>query len=241
MTSIVALIPARAGSKRIPGKNTKLLAGHPLLAYTIAAAKQSGVFDRVMVCTDSVWIRQVAQLCGADPYARDGSSDDEPDIRWVQGWLRDCGDGVDAFAILRPTSPFRSAESIKGAVDRLLCATDEDGVPWADSVRAIAPVTQHPGKMWTTGEWLLNPLLLQPTGQPWHSSPTQTLPAVYTQTAGLEVAWTDTVRETGTIAGDRILGYHLPWPESLDINTLEDWWLAEHLVETGQAKLPEVT
>src|SRR6185295_17382300 len=109
---MVALIPARAGSKRIPGKNTRLLAGRPLLAWTIEAAKASGVFDRVVVCTDDDKAGGIGMMSGAYYLPRDVSDDHEPDIVWVRSALRHfkavCEER-DAFAILRPTSPFRTA------------------------------------------------------------------------------------------------------------------------------------
>lgn len=241
MTNLVALIPARAGSKRIPGKNTKLLNGHPLIAYTIAAAKQSGVFDRVFVCTDSGDVTVAVDTAGVDVYWRPESVDTEPDIQWVSGWLRTMGEGADAFVILRPTSPFRSAETIQRAWQQWYAWH----LYWpgiSSSMRAVEPATQHPCKMWTIdgSRSYLSPLLLQPTGTPWHSQPTQNLPRVYVQNASLEIAWTDTVRRTGTIAGERILAFETQGWEGFDINTERDWWVAERAIAEGVATLPEV-
>lgn len=241
MTSIVALIPARAGSKRIPGKNTKLLAGHPLIAYTIAAAQQSGVFDAVYVCTDSAEAGSLAGRLGASWYTRSASADDQPDIHWLLPVAHGViGAATDAFTILRPTSPFRTAETIRRAWG--LFETMSMGTGWAlfDSLRAVEPVRQHPAKMWLMNGSLLQPLLLQPSGTPWHSSPTQTLPKVYVQNASLEMASTDTVRRTGTIAGERVLAFETHGYEGFDINTPEDWILAEALIERGLVALPDV-
>src|SRR5258708_3976531 len=142
----------------------------------------------------------------------------------------------DAFAILRPTSPFRTAEMIQKAWSKLRQAD----YPY-DSLRALECVTQHPGKMWML-DFIgsANPLLLQPAGTPWHSSPTQTLPKVYIQNASLEIAWTDTVRRTGTIAGERVLGFETRDWEGFDINTEQDWWVAERAIQEGVATLPEI-
>ncbi len=241
VTSIVALIPARAGSKRIVGKNTRLLAGHPLIAYTIAAAHEAAIFGDIYVCTDSEEIIDLASEHHTPAWRREPSTDDEPDIAWVERVVRGLG-GIDAFAILRPTSPFRTAETIKRAYATWTDWHDAWRPVYADSLRAIEPVQQHPGKMWLLdgSHTYLTPLVLQPTGQPWHSSPTQTLPKVYVQNASLEIAWTETVRRTGTIAGARILAFETQDFEGLDLNTERDWQYAEHLIATGQATLPSI-
>ena len=117
MPAAVALIPARAGSERVPGKNVRPLAGHPLLAYSIAAAHESAIFDAVVVSTDSEQIAEIALRYGAAaPELRppEIATATSPDIEWVLHAMRDRGE--DAFAILRPTSPFRTAGTIR---DRL--------------------------------------------------------------------------------------------------------------------------
>ena len=119
--TIVALIPARSGSKRVPDKNIRLLAGHPLIAYSIAAALQSRVFKTVMVSTDSERYADIARYYGAEvPFLRPAAiaGDISPDIEWVLhtlNQLRDLGQQTDCFSILRPTSPFRLPETIRRA------------------------------------------------------------------------------------------------------------------------------
>ena len=144
----VALVPARAGSRRVPGKNVRLLAGHPLLAYTIGAALDSDVFDAVIVSTDSDETAELARRYGAEvPFARppEFATDTSPDIDWVRhglSSLRDSGRSWDCFALLRPTSPFRRAETIR----RAWAAFVSDGE--ADSLRAVQLCREHPAKMW---------------------------------------------------------------------------------------------
>jgi CMP-N,N'-diacetyllegionaminic acid synthase len=190
-----SLIPARAGSKRIAGKNTRELAGHPLIAYTLAAAQQSGVFSQIVVASDSVeTLHLVEELDGrVTCFLRNPSHDDEPDIQWVSRVLYGIGQEWDAFAILRPTSPFRSGETIDNAWRRFWTMTQSPTSIAASSLRAVTPASDHPGKMWRKGAFYLEPLLLQPLGTPWHSQPTQCLPKVYVQNASLEIAWADTV------------------------------------------------
>ena len=236
--NMVALVPARAGSRRIPGKNLKMLAGHPLIAYTIAAAQQSGVFEAVEVWSDDP---AVAEYLNAWPSVRfcqrRASADDEPDIAWVRVWAQQTT--AVSFAILRPTSPFRSAGMIRRAF-RQFTTPDQT----ADTLRAVDLVRQHPGKMWTwdgPGQPIL-PLLAQcrADGVPWHSAPTQSLPPYYVQTASLEMAWTWVVRELGQITGRKIAPVFVEGYEGFDLNTMADWREAEYLVASGAALLPEL-
>jgi len=116
----VAFIPARHGSKRVPGKNTRPLAGHPLLAYTVAPALESGVFSSVIVSTDSEETAVIARHYGAEvPFLRPAafSGDTSPDIEWLEHALTELqrqGRAWDAFSLLRPTSPFRTAAVAPG-------------------------------------------------------------------------------------------------------------------------------
>jgi CMP-N,N'-diacetyllegionaminic acid synthase len=222
--SIVALIPARAGSVRVPGKNVRELAGHPLLAYSIAAARESELFDAVVVSTDSALTAAVAERYGAEvpglrPAELAGST--SPDIDWVTHVL--AGTAYDAFSILRPTSPFRRGATLRRAWDAFTA------VPDADSLRAVRPVREHPGKMWLVDGPLMRPLLPQPEGDvPAHSRQTAALPAVYVQDSSLEIAWTRIVAER-EIAGRRVVAFHSEGAEGFSIDYPEDWLHAERL------------
>ncbi|MFL5971701.1 MAG: cytidylyltransferase domain-containing protein [Gaiellaceae bacterium] len=237
MPSAVALIPARAGSERVPGKNVRPLAGHPLLAYSIAAARASGLFEQVVVSTDSDEIASVATRYGAEiPELRPAAlgTATSPDIEWVQHML-----GVlpeyELFSLFRPTSPFRGAATIRRAWDRFV-AQD----PPADSIRAVELTRQHPGKMWVLDGDLMRPLLDQAPGVvPMHSRQYKSLPKVYVQNSSLEIAWTR-ITADGEIAGQRVMPFFTEGHEGLTIDYEEDWVLAERLVESGEAVLPEV-
>jgi N-acylneuraminate cytidylyltransferase len=239
--SIIALIPARSGSKRVADKNVRLLHGHPLIAYTVCAARHSSVFSSVMVCTDSEPYADIARHYGAEvPFLRPAavSGDTSPDIEWVEMALNELdrlGRSHDCFSILRPTSPFRKPETIRRAWERFKSA---QGV---DSLRAVERVEQHPGKMWVVRGDRMTPLLpLSPEEMPWHSQQYAALPTVYVQNASLEMAWTRVVRETRTIAGSVLLPFFTEGDEGLDINRPEDWWYAEHLIARGEARLPHI-
>jgi len=240
-TPAVAFIPARSGSKRVVHKNIRTLAGHPLLAYTVCAALDSGVFDTVICATDSELYAEVARYYGAEvPFLRSAeiSWDKSPDIEWVV-WLLNMlqGNGRDfeIFSILRPTSPFRQPETIRRAWKMF---RDE---PHADSLRAIEKCGQHPGKMWVIRGQHMLPLLPFSNGTtPWHSSQYAALPEIYVQDASLEIAWSRVPLEQNSIAGDSIIPFISQGYEGFDINEPEDWWLAERLLDSQEACLPKI-
>lgn len=242
MTRVVAFIPARAGSKRVPDKNIRVLAGHPLLAYSVCAAVDSGVFDTVICATDSERYADVARHYGAEvPFLRSAeiSGDKSPDIEWVR-WMLDMlkehGREFNAFSILRPTSPFRQAETIRRAWSLFLA----EGA--ADSLRAVEKCRQHPGKMWVVRGKRMLPLMPFTNGDtPWHSSQYAALPEIYAQDASLEIAWTRVPLEQNSIAGEAVIPFISQGMEGFDINEPDDWWMAERLIATNQATLPLVS
>ena len=242
MTSrIVGLIPARAGSKRVPNKNVLRIQGHPLLAYTISAALDSGVFEKVIVSTDSEEYAQIALHYGAEvPFLRPNSlaQDSSADIGWVAHALENLaliGYEFEIFSILRPTSPFRNASTIRRAYEEFSSRTD------IDSIRAVELCSQHPGKMWRIkGDHLIPLLSVQPDGLDWFSSPTQSLPEVWVQNASLEIAFSRCVLESESISGSRIAPFKTVFPEGIDINSEFDFAKAKMVVDEGLFSPPEV-
>jgi N-acylneuraminate cytidylyltransferase len=237
--SAVALIPARGGSQRVPGKNVRELAGHPLIAYSIAAARSCGLFDAVIVSTDSEEIADAAARYGADvPGLRPAeiASSTSPDIEWVRHVLGGLGGREpELFSILRPTSPFRGTATIRRAHDELLARPD------ADSIRAVELCKQHPGKMWTLDGDLMRPMLPQSgEGVPTHSRQYQDLPEVYVQNSSLEIAWTRAVTELGSIAGDTVAPFFTDGAEGFTIDYEGDWSEAERMLAEGEAALPDI-
>lgn len=239
MPSAVAFVPARGGSTRLPRKNVLPLGGHPLIAYSIAAAHASGLFEAVVVSTDDEETAEVARHYGAEapslrPAELAGAT--SPDIEWVRYVLAEleaAGREPEVFSILRPTSPFRTADTIRRAWDAFLA------VPDADSLRAVELCRQHPGKMWVIEGELMRPLLDQPEGVPYHSSQYQALPRVYVQNSSLELAWTR-VAQAGSIAGKRVVPFETEGHEGFSIDYPDDLERAERLVAAGEAKLPAI-
>lgn len=225
---IVALIPARAGSKRIPHKNTKPLAGTPLIRYTLELATACPLFSAVVVSTDCTEAYAHAKAAGVEVHPRHPAhaTDDAPDYLWVSDVMR--GRSEDIFCLLRPTSPFRTESTIRRAYARLMGSG-------AHSVRAVERVSQHPGKMWIDAGRYIIPMLehRHPDGTPWHSSPTQTLPPYYVQNASLEMAWTWVLRQYRTISGELVAPLVTDAREGFDLNTLDDWARAEQLASVS--------
>jgi CMP-N,N'-diacetyllegionaminic acid synthase len=236
--SAVALIPARAGSQRVPRKNLAELAGHPLVAYAIGAAREAGIFEGVLVSTDSEEIAEVAERYGAEvPGLRpqELATATSADIEWVL--LSMAGRDEDVFAIVRPTSPFRTGATVRRAFERLVDLGDR-----ADSIRAVERVRQHPGKMWTLDGDLLAPLQPQPIGEtPLHSRQFHALPQVLVQNSSLELAWSRVLEAPlPTISGERVAPFFTEGWEGFSIDYPEDLERAERAIQLGEAVLPRV-
>jgi CMP-N,N'-diacetyllegionaminic acid synthase len=239
MPSVVALIPARSGSERVPDKNVRPLGGHPLLAYAVATARQAKIFDRVICSTDSGKIAEVAQRYGADvPFLRPAAfaTATSPDIEWISHALEQLDEHYDLLAIVRATNPFRGPDALRRGLAQLLAT------PEADSIRAVERVKQHPGKMWVLEGKTMRPLLDQAhLDVAWHAGQYQALPEVYVQNSALEIAWTRVVSQTGTREGRVVAPYLTNGYEGFNIDDEEDWDRARRLVEAGAVSLPDVT
>lgn len=241
MSKIVAFIPARSGSKRVKNKNIKNLGSHPLIAYTIQAAINSNIFDSVICVTDSEEYAEIARYYGAKtPFIRPKniSGDNSPDIEWVK-WsineLKKSNINFDVFSILRPTSPFRTSQTIRKAWDLF------NKNPSYDSLRAVEICNQHPGKMWTIRNNCLLPILpYSSNNTPWHSSQFESLPKIYVQNASLEISLTKNVMKNNDISGSKILPFLTEGFEGFDINLQNDWILAELFINESKNILPEI-
>jgi CMP-N-acetylneuraminic acid synthetase len=243
LANIVALIPARSGSKRISNKNVKELQGHPLIAYTINLAFESGLFSKVFVSSDSETILEKSLQYGdIIPVIRPEnlSQDNSPDIEWVKHAIetQNIGNSRKTYlTILRPTNPLRSINSIQQAH---LLFQESGGF---DSLRAMQPVKQHPGKIWQLNQdsGIAIPLLNQSTDKaPWHSSPTNFLPQYFYQDASLEITTVENILKNNSISGTKVLGWVSDPNEGFDLNTEQDWDYLLYLLEQGIIKLPNL-
>lgn len=232
---VLAIIPARGGSKGIPRKNIRLLAGYPLIAYSIAAALAAEAVQRVIVSTDDEEIAQVAHQFGAEvPFLRpaEHAQDRTPDLpvfKHALDWLLiNEGYQPDIVIQLRPTSPFRRVWHINQAVYRLV------ETPMADSIRAVCVPFQNPYKMWRiSSDGFMHPLMETEFREP-YNMPRQELPEVYWQTGYVDAAWADTILIKNSMTGDFILPLVINPSEFVDIDSLDDWQRAERMVQSGE-------
>ncbi|WP_322793901.1 acylneuraminate cytidylyltransferase [Bellilinea sp.] len=235
-TEVLAIIPARGGSKGIPRKNIRNFAGHPLIAYSIAAALQSRRVTRVIVSTDDAEIAEVARAYGAEvPFLRPAelaqdSTLDLPVFQHALAWLTaNEAYAPDVVVQLRPTSPIRPVGLVDEAVHILL------EHPEADSVRGVVPAGQNPHKMWRidlqTGQ-MKNLLDVPGVPEP-YNAPRQLLPPVYWQTGHIDAIRPVTILEKNSMSGEVILPVMIDPRYTVDIDSLADWARAEWLVWHG--------
>jgi len=235
MSEVLALIPARGGSKSIPRKNIQPFAGHPLIVYSIAAGLSAQTVTRLIVSTDDEEIADLSCQYGAEaPFLRppEHAQDNTPDLPVFQHaleWLSDHeGYQPEIVVQLRPTSPFRRVWHIDQAVYHLLERPD------ADAVRTVCIPFQNPFKMWRIGaDGLMQPLMTIEHPEA-YNLPRQVLPEVYWQTGYVDAAWTDTILQKGSMTGDRILPLVIDSSEWIDIDSPDDWRRAERLLESGE-------
>jgi CMP-N-acetylneuraminic acid synthetase len=240
-TEILAIIPARGGSKSIPRKNIRSFAGHPLIAYSIAAGLAAEAVTRLLVSTDDEEIAAVARRYGAEtPFLRppEFAKDQTPDLPVFQHalhWLEQHeGYRPEIVVQLRPTSPLRQIWHIDQAVYRLLER------PEADSVRAVCVPFQNPFKMWRIDpDGFMQPLIQTGYSEP-YNLPRQALPDVYWQTGYVDATWADTILKKNSMTGEYILPLIVDPGDWIDIDSPSDWRNAERLLETGEIKLEEL-
>lgn len=218
---LIAFIPARSNSKRIPNKNIRSFFGHPLIAYAIQGALDAEIFDHVFVSSDSEEIGKIAQYYGAEFIKRpkELSKDLSPDAEWIEHAFKQIEPS--RFAILRPTNPFRTAETIKRAYQQW-----DNLIP----MKAIEPVKQHPKKMWEVGTDIMVPFL----GGKGHLLPIQKLKKLYIQNGCLEFRPIDFKKH------EIYQAFFTVGQEGFDLNTEDDWILAEALVEKDLIYLTEI-
>ena len=236
MTEILAIIPARGGSKGIPRKNIRNFAGYPLIAWSIAAAKQSASVTRGIVSTDDEEIAAVGREWGAEtPFLRPAelaqdNSTDLPLFEQALKWLAENENyKPDVVIQLRPTSPIRPRGLIDDAVKILLDHKD------ADCVRGVVPAGQNPHKMWRFDNVSqpMKPLLtVEGIAEP-YNAPRQILPPVYWQTGHIDAIRVSTIHNKHSLTGDVIYPLVIDSKYTVDIDNLSDWAKYESLVYSG--------
>ena len=229
--AVLAVVPARGGSKSIPRKNVRLFAGYPLLAYSIAAGLQAASVTRVIVSTEDEEIAEVARRFGAEvPFLRPAelAADDTADLPVFQHVLHELerreGYHPEIVVQLRPTSPVRPPD----CVDRAVALLREHAE--ADSVRGVVPSGQNPYKMWRLEAGTrMRPVLGDITQA--YNLPRQALPPTYWQTGHVDAVRAITITSGNSMSGDVIWPLMLDPAYTVDIDTPRDWQRAEWLIE----------
>jgi YrbI family 3-deoxy-D-manno-octulosonate 8-phosphate phosphatase len=251
---VLAVIPARGGSKGLLRKNIRDFAGFPLIAYSIAAGTEAELVTRTIVSTDDEEIAAVARQLGAEvPFLRPAelaqdNTTDLPVFQQALKWLAEHEQYIPEVVVqLRPTSPIRPRGLVDDAV-RLLLAH-----PKADSVRGVVIAGQNPHKMWRidAAGGPMRPLLtVEGIAEP-YNSPRQALPPVYWQTGHVDAIRPQTILEKESMSGTVILPIAIEPRFTVDIDSLFDLqraeWLVYHagldMVDPGKRRrrLPEIT
>ncbi len=235
---LLALIPARGGSKSIPRKNIKPLGGHPLIAYSIAAGLQAGCRPRVVVSTDDEEIAETARAYGAEtPFLRppelaQDHTTDLPVFQHALHWLAEHENyHPDIVIQLRPTSPFRPPGMVDEAV-RILTAH-----PQATSVRGVVPSGQNPYKMWRVPAegGPMQPLLDADIPEA-YNQPRQKLPPTYWQTGHIDAIRAQVILD-GSMSGAVIYPLHIDPRYTVDLDTPLDWERAEWRLKDPELRI----
>jgi CMP-N,N'-diacetyllegionaminic acid synthase len=243
--NILAIVPARSGSKSVPHKNIRHCAGKPMLAYSIEHARQSKYINRVILSTDSTAYAEIGREYGAEApflrpqeYAQDQSLDIEAFYHCLNYLKEKEGYHADIVVHLRPTYPIRDIQDIDNMIELLLKHNE------ADSVRSIAPAKEIPYKMWyKDGQGYLTPVIWGITSTPdkqeiteCYNRPRQELPQVYYQNACIDVVRGRVIQEERSMSGRVILGYEMA--KNYDIDTEDEFLRAEERIRitSGQKR-----
>lgn len=235
MSKILAIIPARAGSKSVPNKNIRLINNKPILAYSIEHAKKSKYINRIILSTDSEEYAKIGRDFGAETpfirpteYATDTALDIDvfyhalEHLKTIENYI------PDIVVQLRPTYPVRNPADIDNMIEILL---KNDKI---DSVRSLTPAKEIPFKMWTmdnTGQ--LSPICKEITEC--YNMPRQELPVAYYQNACIDVIRSRVILDNRSMTGNNIYGYLMK--DNFDIDTEDDFKLAEDYILATQGKM----
>jgi len=225
---VLGIIPARGGSKGVPRKNIRLLAGKPLLQYTAESALAAKGLSRVILSTEDGEIAEVGRKCGLDvPFLRppELARDDTPTLPVLQHAvksLEEAGDRYDAICLLQPTSPLRRAEDI----DNCLKLLSETG---ADSVVTVLAVPPEHNPHWVYFKDSSGFLKLS-TGEDSPIPRRQCLPPAYHREGSVYIIRRDVLMLRNSLYGSKVAGYLVDSHRTVNIDTVEDWQRAETFI-----------
>ncbi|MCM3874396.1 MAG: acylneuraminate cytidylyltransferase family protein [Pyrinomonadaceae bacterium] len=229
---VLGLIPARSGSKGVPGKNTRMLCGKPLLQYTAEAALDARLLSRLILSTESEEIAAVGRSCGLEvPFMRplELAEDDTPMLPVVQHalrWIESQGERFDAVCLLQPTNPLRRSEDIDACIE-LLDTTGADAVV---TIKAVPPEHNPHWVYFQNG----SDFLRLSTGEDAPVSRRQDLPPAFHREGSVYVTRRDVLMETNSLYGKRLAGHLIEAESTVNIDSLQDWTRAEKLLAVIQ-------
>jgi CMP-N,N'-diacetyllegionaminic acid synthase len=222
---VYAIIPARGGSERVPGKNLSPINGQPLIAWTIAAALGAASVSRTFVTTDSAEIAAVSRQCGAEvidrPAALSGSSaSSESALLHALDWLSERGEPApDLIVFLQATSPLRRPDDVDRAVEQFVAAG-------ADSLLSVSAT---PGFLWRVDDGVPAPLSFDPANRP----RSQELKDRFViENGSLYIFKASLLRETGCRLGGKTVAFYQPAIAAMDIDHPEDVEVVDALMRT---------
>lgn len=225
---VLAVIPARGGSKGVPRKNIRLLGGKPLLQYTAETALHAHKLTHVILSTEDEEIAQVGRECGLDvPFLRprELAADNTPSLPVIQHavrWIESRGDIYDAVCLLQPTNPFRTSEQIDACVTLMIESQ-------ADSVVTILPVPAEHNPHWVYFRDDSGFLQLS-TGEKTPIPRRQELPQAFHRDGSIYLTRRSVLMIQNSLYGERIVGYITDLRHSVNIDTLDDWQRAEQML-----------
>lgn len=225
MHKVLAVIPARSGSKSLPDKNIRSLKGKPLLAYSIEYAIKCPLVSKTIVSTDSEQYAETARQWGASvPFLRpkeisEDNSQDYSFMRHALDFYRGNKIFFDFLALIRPTSPLRPENLIERSIEILTSN------PEATSVRTVTPVREHPYRTWAISEDGSMRGFMKSKQEPFNL-PRQMLPKLYFQTGDLEMVRVSTLL-AGSVSGNNVFPLVIDYDKMVDIDCIADFNQAE--------------
>jgi len=227
MSKIMALIPARAGSKGVPDKNIRMLGGHPLIEWSIAACRQSAMIDRVVVSTDSQGYADMCMRFGAEvPFLRPAeiSGDRSTDYEFVLHaleWFSARGEEPEYIVHIRPTTPFRSPQVIDAAINSFLHSSG------ASALRSVHEMPESAYKTFEVVDGrVLKKVGSDSTALDSANNARQQFPSTYSANGYVDVLSRDFIRNCGLLHGDRVMPFITPMVAEVD--TEDDFAFLEY-------------
>jgi CMP-N-acetylneuraminic acid synthetase len=237
--NVLGIITGRGGSKGIPRKNIRLLAGKPLLQYTADAALSAKRLSKVILTTDDAEIAETGRRCGVDvPFLRppELALDSTPTLPVLQHAVRSLeqtGERYEAVCLLQPTNPFRRAEDIDACIDLF----EQNG---CDCVISVLRVPEKYNPHWVYLKDLEGRLRLS-TGEPAPIPRRQLLPEAFHREGSIYVTRRDTLMQGNSLFGSKVAGYLMDPARSVNIDTMDDWAQAEEFLRCESGVKEEIT